>query len=829
MSRSGLIARNAAFLFGGQAVTWALSLVFIVIVPRSVGASEWGEWSLAWALTSLTAAIAGMGLSTLLIKEIARDRETAARHIGAALTAQTMLAVPFIILVLGFTYSAGYSSHTRLIITLVTGAAVVGFLTVPINAGLQALEKMHFSSIGQILTSGLLSLIAVLLVKVAAVGMVSISVAAFGAALLAAVAQTYGLSRRIEIRPRADWPLIRHFIIGGLPYWATGLFLTFYVWVDTVLLSLLTNTQEVGWYGAATKLISTLGVLPYIINMAVFPALSHSYRHDREAMRRLAQTSLRIVLSVGLPMVVGVVLLGPQVVRLLYGSAFAPAGPIVVVLCLTLLPIFTATLVNGQLIAVDRQLAWTGVMAACCIVNPALNLFLISIFERTYHNGALGASYALLITDTLVGVAAVALLPRDVLGKMRPILAPVGRSALATGIMGLAVWALRNQFLVLPVGAGIVIFALSALALRVFTPADIDLVRRLLRRLGAKAGRRRVVLQPEPPAAISTQVSEPAPESAEDGRPQISVAICTRDRPDTLAAAVVSVIAQEHPSFEVIVVDQSTSPLSANVVRGLMQRHEQLRYMRLTEVGLSLARNCAIEHARADLVAFTDDDCEVPQGWLQTMARSLQDPEVDLIFGQVLAPPDFARREGVEGVTPMLPISRRQRLDGRTGFKVFGMGANCGLRRSAWERVGGFDNVLGAGGPLLSGEDFDFSYRIFRTGGAILLEPDLVVYHRGFRSLSEWPKTVRDYGLGVGSFYVKHVRMGDLRAAAMLARTLVRETAGATRKVIRAKPARNQWSYTVNLVRGMVRSFQYDVDPQLRIYRERTVRTRAAA
>jgi GT2 family glycosyltransferase len=157
------------------------------------------------------------------------------------------------------------------------------------------------------------------------------------------------------------------------------------------------------------------------------------------------------------------------------------------------------------------------------------------------------------------------------------------------------------------------------------------------------------------------------------------------------------------------------------------------------------------------------------------------------------------------------------------------MGANCALRRSAWERVGGFDNVLGAGGPLHSGEDFDFSYRIFRTGGTILLEPDLVVYHRGFRPLSEWPSTVRDYGLGVGSFYFKHVRLGDLHAAGMLARTLVRETAGATRKVIRAKPARNQWSYTVSLVRGMARSLEYDVDPQLRIYRQRPDRTRAAA
>lgn len=312
-------------------------------------------------------------------------------------------------------------------------------------------------------------------------------------------------------------------------------------------------------------------------------------------------------------------------------------------------------------------------------------------------------------------------------------------------------------------------------------------------------------------------------------RPDISVAICTRDRPERIAGAVESVAAQTFSNFDVLVIDQSRSQVTHEIVRELMRRHPHLRYLRLDEVGLSRARNAAIEHTDADLVAFTDDDCEVPAGWLATMAGCLRDPDVDLVFGQVLAPPDLADREGLDGVTPVLPITRRQRLDAKGGFKVFGMGANCGLKRSAWERVGGFDNLLGAGGPLLSGEDFDFSYRIFRTGGTILLEPDLLVYHRGFRPLSEWPSTVRDYGMGVGSFYFKHVRLGDRHAAGMLLRTLVRETAGATRKLVRAKPARNQWSYSVSLVRGMARSLRFDVDPRLRVYRAHPDEPHAAA
>jgi hypothetical protein len=149
-------------------------------------------------------------------------------------------------------------------------------------------------------------------------------------------------------------------------------------------------------------------------------------------------------------------------------------------------------------------------MAACCIVNPVINVFLIALFERVYHNGALGASYALLITDTLVGVAAVALLPRDVLGKMGVILPRLGRAALASGIMGIAVLFLRDKFVLIPLAGGVAAFIVAALVLHVFTPADLDLVRRLTRMIAAKVGLRQSQAGPPVVAVTDTRLGEPA-------------------------------------------------------------------------------------------------------------------------------------------------------------------------------------------------------------------------------------------------------------------------------------------------------------------------------
>jgi O-antigen/teichoic acid export membrane protein len=498
-----MIARNAAYLMVGQVISWSLSLVFVLIVPRAVGASSWGEWSLAWAITSVTTAITGLGLGTLVIKDVSREPEKAREYVGAALTAQLIMVAPFAAIIAVFTIVARYPAHTKVVIAIVTAGALVSFLTTPVTSALLALQKMHFTTFSAVISNGLVSLAAILLVKMVAVGIIAISVASLVGAIGAAAVQIYGLRHHARLWPRLDSRLVRHLLIGGLPYWASGLLLGVYMWVDAVMLSLMTSTTEVGWYGAATRLISTLGFLPYVITMAVFPALSHGFRDDR-ATGRLAQVSLRLLISLGLPVVVGTAIVGPQVVKLVYGWAFEPAGQILVVLSFSLLPMFISTLVCSFLIAADRQNIWAWVMGAACVINPLINLAAITVFERAYHNGALGAAYALLITDVLIATAALVLLPRELWAPVRAIGPALVRAAAAATIMGVLVWLLRDRFVLAPIAVGTIAFAVSALALKVFTPDDLQQGRRLVGQLRGRFSRRPIT-SPEPvPAPART-------------------------------------------------------------------------------------------------------------------------------------------------------------------------------------------------------------------------------------------------------------------------------------------------------------------------------------
>ena len=293
-----------------------------------------------------------------------------------------------------------------------------------------------------------------------------------------------------------------------------------------------------------------------------------------------------------------------------------------------------------------------------------------------------------------------------------------------------------------------------------------------------------------------------------------------------IGQALNSVMSQTRAPDEIIVIDQSDDERTASVVAAFGGTQRRVRLIRVTVKGLSRAYNLACASTTADVIAFTDDDCVAGSNWLEGIVQCFGDePDVGLVYGQVLLPQSLHARENVDGVTPALPIPGRRRLSRHDGFKVFGMGANFAARRSMLLELGGFDEVLGGGGPLESAQDFDLSYRAYRRGHVILLAPEVVVYHFGFRSYVDWPRTIRSYGLGTGGFYCKYVRLGDAYATWLLGGVLIRQTLRAIRAtLLRRRAARLDWSLLAHTVKGVRQSFGYPIDRRDMRYRLRLER-----
>jgi glycosyltransferase involved in cell wall biosynthesis len=295
----------------------------------------------------------------------------------------------------------------------------------------------------------------------------------------------------------------------------------------------------------------------------------------------------------------------------------------------------------------------------------------------------------------------------------------------------------------------------------------------------------------------------------------VSAVICTRNRPDKIGNAVTSVLANIGPSFDLTVIDQSTTDETERVLAPIAAGDTRLKYVHSDEAGLSRAYNTGIQRTTGDIIAFTDDDCVVPTDWLSSIVAAFaSEPDGDLLYGRVVPLGDASDDAAL---TPYLHIPKPTRLSRQDGFKVFGMGANFAARRRLFDSIGPFDEVLGGGGPLRSSQDFDLAYRTYRGGHVILLRPEVTLRHDGRREAEDWGTLLRNYGIGDGAFYSKHVRCGDWYALWLLTRQVVDKCG---RRVVKRalRRAHGRDEYLWGIVRGVQDGRKFEVQRDSRLY-----------
>ncbi len=242
--------------------------------------------------------------------------------------------------------------------------------------------------------------------------------------------------------------------------------------------------------------------------------------------------------------------------------------------------------------------------------------------------------------------------------------------------------------------------------------------------------------------------------------PSISAVVCTRNRGSRVASTVESILACDHPSFELVVIDQSTDDDSRDALAEFAG-DARLRYVRSDSIGLGRARNEGLSTAHAELIAFTDDDVTVPTNWLAVMEDVFaQNPRVTVAFCNVVA----AAHDATAGFVPVYQRRGSAEITTLRGkCRARGIGAGLAVRRLAMIEIGGFDPQLGAGGRFSSCEDGDAAVRALLAGHSVFETDATEVVHDGFRTWEEGRQlTERDW-YGIGAAYSKPIRVGQVR------------------------------------------------------------------
>lgn len=244
----------------------------------------------------------------------------------------------------------------------------------------------------------------------------------------------------------------------------------------------------------------------------------------------------------------------------------------------------------------------------------------------------------------------------------------------------------------------------------------------------------------------------------------MNVSVCiAATRPDTVGAAVRSIVKQSYQDWELVVVCQGSAEVAA-VARKALGRHEG-QVVALPGRGKSRALNAAVAAATGDLIAMTDDDCEAAPDWLEVLVAKLKaSPQVGMIGGTLAAPPKSHWGLGTCPSCAPADVLYDPAVSGHLPPAGFAwIGANFAFRSSTADTVGPFDELLGPGARFPESEDVDFQYRAVEHGIVMQTAAAAVVNHTyGWRyGLRRGWRYQRDHCRGNGAFAAKLTLLND--------------------------------------------------------------------
>jgi glycosyltransferase involved in cell wall biosynthesis len=186
----------------------------------------------------------------------------------------------------------------------------------------------------------------------------------------------------------------------------------------------------------------------------------------------------------------------------------------------------------------------------------------------------------------------------------------------------------------------------------------------------------------------------------------VSVVVPSRGRAGYLEVTLDSLESQD--PHELLVVDDGSSDGTKELLGRRGTRSLRLDPAR----GLNAARNAGVEATSGELVAFVDDDVEVPRGWLGALAEGAERHlEAEAFGGPIRARFEGPAPRGCGREDPPLTTLDLGPED-RPCEIVWG--ANMMVRRSAFERVGRFDEEIEGGG-----DEEEWLERLRAAGGSV--------------------------------------------------------------------------------------------------------------
>lgn len=354
---------------------WALLLI---LVARRLGGEALGRISFAFSFTYICVLLTDLGLTILVVREIARDRAAAGYYLGNLLSLK-LISAPVTLGVIGAVILLSrFPPEVVTVVVLFAGINLARGVLELYGAIFSGLEVMgreailkHVYQVSLLLSGGIALALGC--------GPKGVAVALLIASLLT-VAIGSGMVRRTIpfVRPLWDGAFWSAMLRRAFPIALTTVFLVLCNESDIVLLSYLGQGERaVGWYAAASKVLKMLQLIPMLVVGGIYPVFSDLARGPKGSLNTAYSGILKLLLTISVPAAIIVAGFAEPIVRLVYGPDFTPAIlPLRLLACSV--PFLYLGYVFVNILVSSDHLIWAALATGgAAAINIVANLLLI--------------------------------------------------------------------------------------------------------------------------------------------------------------------------------------------------------------------------------------------------------------------------------------------------------------------------------------------------------------------------------------------------------------------------------------------------------------------
>lgn len=476
MSTARTIAKNTSVLFIAQIISYILGFFITMYTARHLGAEGFGILSLALSITGILGVISDMGLSSLMVRDIAREKSQMNKYLSNVALMKIPLAILMFLIIVIMVNLFDYTYTTKTVVYLIAISTMINGFGGVLASVFHANEKLEYLSINTVINS--VSMLIGTMVGIA----YNLDIFYFALIYIISTGITFSLTMVFFVwkfplpKLEVDLSFWKPTIKEAWPFGITGLSGMLYTFLDSIMLSVMIGMEVVGWYSAAYRLILVTLFIPNAVNMAIFPVMSRFYKSSKDSLNLINERYFKYMIMLGIPLGAGTTILADKIILLVFGLRFEPSIIALQILIWTIVLTFAGASSVQLLVSINKQLIITKISIICLLFNFVLNLILIPKFSYV------GASVATVLTE-IVMVVYIFLVTYKI-GHGIPIKMvsnDLFKVLFATSIMGISIIFLKDLNLFLLIILGTSIYFLTLYLIKGIGEEDRLIVKNILK------------------------------------------------------------------------------------------------------------------------------------------------------------------------------------------------------------------------------------------------------------------------------------------------------------------------------------------------------------